>query len=238
MCTVSIVEHAGRLRMISNRDERLDRAIAREPRVVALGRRLAAMPHDPTAGGSWIGVNDCGLVAGVLNRYPMVRRDAGSQWTTRGSLVPMALACASIDDVLMSLRAMDASQFQPFRLVLAQGNELALIVGDSRELACATSTLGEPYMFTASSLGDFFVDGPRRRLFDWLVGDPAAPLRGQALFHRHQWVDKREISVVMERGDAATVSRTTVEVSSNDITLEYEPLVPLGPPRRFELTPC
>jgi hypothetical protein len=54
----------------------------------------------------------------------------------------------------------------------------------------------------------------------------------------HQWVDKREISVVMERGDAATVSRTTVEVSSTDITLEYEPLLPLGPPRRFELTPC
>ena len=137
-----------------------------------------------------------------------------------------------------SLRGVDAAQFQPFRLVLAQRNEIALLVGDSRELTWATSTLDEPYMFTASSLGDFLVDGPRRRLFDWLMGDPAAPLRGQALFHRHQWADKRDISVVMERGDAATVSRTTVEVSSIGITLEYEPLLPLGLPRRFELPAC
>ena len=228
MCTVSIVAHADGLRMISNRDERLDRAIAREPRIVSLGQRLATMPTDPTGGGSWIGVNNGGLVAAVLNRYPLVRREPGGPWTTRGALVPMALAYESIETALTSLRGVDAAQFQPFRLVLAQRNEIALVIGDSRELTCATSTLGEPYMFTASSLGDFLVDGPRRRLFDRLMGDPAAPLRGQALFHRHQWVDKRDISVMMERGDAATVSRTTVEVSAIGIALQYEPLLPLG----------
>ena len=93
-------------------------------------------------------------------------------------------------------------------------------------------------MFTASSLGDFVVDGPRRRLFDWLMVDPSAVASGQSLFHRHQWTDKRDISVVMERADAATVSRTTVDVGRTTITLEYEPLLPLGPPRRYELPTC
>jgi len=224
--------------MISNRDERLDRPIAREPCVVSLGPRLAAMPIDPTGGGSWIGVNNGGLVAAVLNWYPVARRDAGRPWATRGTLVPMALACDSIEAALASLRRVDAAQFQPFRLVLAQRHDIALVIGDSRDLTCATSTLLEPCVFTASSLGDFLVDGPRRRLFDWLMDDAAARLRGQALFHRHQWTDKREISVVMERGDAATVSRTTVEVNTTGVGLEYEPLVPLGPPRRFELAAC
>ena len=238
MCTVSIVAHADGLRMISNRDECLDRAIAREPRIVSLGPRLAAMPTDPTGGGSWIGVNNGGLVAAVLNRYPLAPRATGKQWTTRGALVPMALACESIEAVLASLLRVDAAQFQPFRLVLAHRNDIALIIGDSRELTWASSTLGEPCMLTASSLGDFLVDGPRRRLFDWLMGDPGAPLRGQALFHRHQWADKRDISVVMERGDAATVSRTTVDVSAIGVALQYEPLLPFGPPRRFELPAC
>ena len=238
MCTVSIVAHADGFRMISNRDERLDRAIAHEPRVVSLGPRLAAMPTDPTGGGSWIGVNNDGLVAAVLNRYPVVQRATGQRWMTRGALVPMALACESIEAALASLRDVDAAQFQAFRLVLAQRHEIALLVGDSRELTWATSTLDDPCMFTASSLGDFLVDGPRRRLFDLLMGDPAAPLRGQALFHRHQWSDKRDISVVMERGDAATVSRTTVEVSSIGIALQYEPLLPPGLPRRLELPAC
>jgi hypothetical protein len=238
MCTVSIVAYADGLRMISNRDERLDRPIACEPRVVSLGPRLAAMPTDPSGGGSWIGVNDGGLVAAVLNRYPAVRREADERCTTRGALVPMALGCHSIDEALRSLRGVDASQFQPFRLVLAQRREIALVVGDGCELRCATSKLDEPYMFTASSLGDFVVDGPRRRLFDWLMVDPSASVSGQSLFHRHQWTDKRDISVMMERGDAATVSRTTVDVSLTAIRLEYEPLVPLGPSRRYELPTC
>jgi hypothetical protein len=238
MCTVTIVRHADGLRVISNRDERLDRAIAREPRVVSLRPRLAAMPTDPTGGGSWIGVNNGGLVAAVLNRYPVVRRGASRQWRTRGALVPMALSCNSIEAAIALLRSVDVAQLQPFRLVLAQGHDIALVTGDSRELSCASSTLDEPCMFTASSLGDFLVDGPRRRLFDWLMDDPAAPLRGQALFHRHRWADKRDISVVMERGDAATVSRTTVDVGRCGIALEYESLLPLSPTRRFELPPC
>ena len=238
MCTVSIVSFADGLRMISNRDERLDRPIACEPRVMSLGPRLAVMPTDPNGGGSWIGVNDGGLVAAVLNRYPTVRREATAGATTRGVLVPMSLSCDSIDEALVALRAVDPARFQPFRLVLAQRREIALVVGDGCELRCATSTLHEPYMFTASSLGDFVVDGPRRRLFDWLMVDPSAVASGQSLFHRHQWMDKRDISVVMERADAATVSRTTVDVGRTTITLEYEPLLPLGPPRRYELPTC
>ena len=237
MCTVSIVSCADGLRMISNRDERLDRPLAREPRIVSLGSRLAVMPTDPAGGGSWIGVNDGGLVAAILNRYPVLGEGAAERSTTRGALVPMALECQSIDEALTSLRGVDASQFRPFRLVLAQRREIALIVGDGCELRCATSTLDQPYMFTASSLGDFVVDAPRRRLFDWLMVDPSASVSGQSLFHRHQWADKRAISVVMERGDAATVSRTTVDVSPAAITLEYESLVPPGSSRRYEL-PC
>jgi len=238
MCTVSLVPHAGGLRLISNRDERLDRAIARAPRVVALGPRLAAMPQDPTGGGSWIGVNDAGLVAAVLNRYQMSVRDTGSRCTSRGMLVPAALACDSIETALAELRGMNAAHFQPFRLVLAKGHEAALVASDMRQITVFNSALDGPAMFTASSLGDFVVDAPRRRLFDWLMTDRAARLRGQALFHRHQWADKRDISVVMQRPDAATVSRTTVDVSSGGITVEYESLLPALPPRQFELAAC
>jgi uncharacterized protein with NRDE domain len=240
MCTVSLVPHAGGLRLMSNRDERLDRHIARAPRVVALGPRLAAMPQDPTGGGSWIGVNDAGLVAAVLNRYRLSVRDTGLRWTSasRGALVPAALACDSIETALAELRGMDAARFQPFRLVLAKGHEAALVASDTRQITVATSALDGPVMFTASSLGDFLVDAPRRRLFDWLMNDRAARLRGQVLFHRHQWADKRDISVVMQRPEAATVSRTTVDVSSGGITLEYESLLPSLPPRRFEMAAC
>jgi len=84
--------------------------------------------------------------------------------------------------------------------------------------------LTAPVMFTSSSLGDRVVEGPRRALFASLVDHSGAPLIGQARFHRHCWPDRREISVLMTRSDAATVSRTTLDVSEHAIAIRYTPI--------------
>jgi len=235
MCTVSIVPHADGLRVVSNRDERRDRVEALEPAVTTLGPRTATMPIDPTGGGSWIGVNDEGLVAAVLNRYHGRQAPIDCARTTRGAIVPMMLACDSVSAALARAKTIDPMRFEPFRLVLVQRREIALVSVERCEVKQATSTVTGPFMFTASALGDFLVEEPRRRLFEWLMTDPDARLRSQALFHRHQWTDKRDISVLMERGDAATVSRTTIDVGVNGIEVEYEPLWPQRPSRRLEM---
>src|SRR5262245_17886398 len=237
MCTVSIVANGNGFRLVSNRDERRDRAIALEPRVERLGSRAAIMPIDPIGGGSWIGVNDAGLAVAILNRYGRTPPAARSS-TSRGVIVRQALDCDSVGMAVTSVLAMDARQLQPFRLVLAQKARIALVSGDGRALTSGESMLEQPHMFTASSLGDLFVDAPRRRLFECLMHHVEDQLDGQRLFHRHQWVDKREISVLMERGDAATVSRTIVDVGDRGIALEYESLVPGHPPRCVELPLC
>jgi len=88
-------------------------------------------------------------------------------------------------------------------------------------------------MFTSSSLGDALVEPPRTRLFEQLVLADDDWLRGQIRFHRHRWVRRPEISIDMAREDATTVSRTTIDVTSTTIELEYEPLaspVPTGLP--------
>jgi hypothetical protein len=123
-------------------------------------------------------------------------------------------------------------------LILAHTNRVALIAGDGRQFVQAQSLLERACMFTASSLGDLLVDTPRRRLFECLVQEAGDRLRGQWLFHRHRWDDKRDISVLMERDEAATVSRTTVDVNERGIVLEYESLLPPRPVQRIELQPC
>jgi hypothetical protein len=39
-----------------------------------------------------------------------------------------------------------------------------------------------------------------------------APLEAQACFHRHRWSARPEISVLMSRADARTVSRTQIDI--------------------------
>jgi hypothetical protein len=249
MCTVSIVPYDAGFRVMSNRDECRDRAIALEPRMESLACRSAIMPIDPVGGGSWIGVNDRGLLAALLNRSPErfavnPHGNAGSavqvsrDLTSRGAIVRQALACDSVDAALESTRSLDAMRFRPFRLIVAQKDRIALVAGDGRELVRAQSVLAHPCMFTASSLGDLLVDTPRRRLFECLMHPANDRRSAQSLFHHHQWADKRDISVLMERDDAATVSRTTVDVYQSGIVLEYESLLPPRPVQRLELQPC
>jgi hypothetical protein len=237
MCTVSIVPDGDRFTLMSNRDERRGRAVALQPTVATFGARAAIVPIDPVGGGSWLGVNDAGLVAALLNRHAAPQPDARS-FCSRGLIVREVLGCDSLDAARHAVLALDAAAFQPFRLVLVQDRRIALVAGDSRELASVDAALDHPYMFTASSLGDRFVDSPRRRLFECLMTNPNRRHQGQRLFHSHQWTDKREISVLMEREDAATVSRTVVDVTARAVALEYESLIPSRPAQRVELQPC
>src|SRR5262245_17944027 len=193
MCTVSVVPHRDGLRVMANRDERLDRAAALPPAIHTCGSRAATMPIDPEGGGSWIGVNDAGLVAAMLNRSPERRAlhhcgsDGGRAFqASRGSIVPIALRCESLTDAVESVCRLDATQYRPFRLVLVQNDRIALIAGNTREPVHAAGTLDGPCMFTSSSLGDVLVETPRRRLFEWLMNDADDRVCGQALFHRHQ----------------------------------------------------
>jgi hypothetical protein len=237
MCTVSIVPLDGGFRVMSNRDERVDRASAFQPCLEPVDSRTVVMPIDPVGGGSWIGVNDAGLVAAVLNRHDGTA-PSGASFSSRGALVRRALGSESIEAALASVGALDPTRFQPFRLVLVQGSRIALVAGNSLEFAYAEATLAGPMMFTASSLGDVFVDLPRRRLFDCLMGQSDDRLRAQSLFHRHQWPGRQDVSVLMERGNAATVSRTTIDVYRSGIELEYESLVPCCVAQRLAVRPC
>jgi uncharacterized protein with NRDE domain len=237
MCTVSIVPGNGGFTMISNRDERRDRASALEPRGEQLGSRAAILPIDPVGGGSWIGVNDAGLVAAVLNRHAAPPSNL-RRFASRGLIIRHALSCDSLGAAADAVQALAASAFRPFRLVLVQSRRIALIVSDGGQFAGAESALEQPCMFTASSLGDVLVDSPRRRLFECLMNQSRGLRDSQLLFHRHQWKDKRDISVLMERADAATVSRTVVDAGTDGVALEYESLIPCQPAQRVELRPC
>ena len=237
MCTVSIVPNGGGFTVMSNRDERRDRAAALQPNLATIGSHAAIMPIDPVAGGSWIGVNDAGLVAAVLNRHAAPAADTRAT-VSRGVIVRQVLGCDSITSALQSVATLDPGAFQPFRLVLVQERRIGLFAGDGHQFAGTCSTLERPHMFTASSLGDVFVDPPRRRLFECLMNRPGERRQNQRLFHQHQWIDKREISVLMEREDAATVSRTIIDVRDRGVALEYESLLPQRPVGHVELQLC
>ena len=225
MCTVTIVPHERGVRLVCNRDERRSRPPALPPKLIRVSERRAIFPIDPAGGGTWIGANDTGLVLTLLNRSEgCTRRPAADEWS-RGLIVRTLIECASLDAVVSALETLDVSRFAPFRLVAMQNVRVAVVTGDGCTTASQIEPLTRPLLFTSSSLGDALVEQPRRELFDRLVvSRPAARLQGQARFHRHRWTARPDISVLMSRHDAMTVSRTVVDLTERRSTMLYEPM--------------
>jgi uncharacterized protein with NRDE domain len=226
MCTVTIVPYDDGFRLVCNRDERRDRAAATPPNVRRLEHRTAVFPVDPVSGGTWVGMNDTGLAAALLNRTIDSAAPTSSRPPrSRGLIIPTLLDCGSVPEALDIGASVDPAHFDPFRLVLVQRMVAAVLTSDGLTLAVEIMGVSRPLMVTSSSLGDAVVEGPRRRLFERLVlKNEGTWLAAQTRFHAHQWRSRAEISVKMERHTARTVSRTCISVTSHTSELCYDPL--------------
>jgi uncharacterized protein with NRDE domain len=188
-------------------------------------RHDAIYPRDPVGGGTWVGVNSAGIAIALLNRYEEDRVCRRGRLLSRGRITADALECSRLDEVARYGNQLDAAQFAPFRLVAASRHRLVVITSDGEAVDVTRREFVAPVMFTSSSLGDMRVGPVRRALFEQLMGErPELWLARQSRFHRHQWTEHPEISVLMARVDAATVSRSTIDVSARTVHFRYEPL--------------
>ena len=73
--------------------------------------------RDQRAGGTWLGVNDAGVVAAVSNRRGALGPAPDKR--SRGELPLAALAHGSADEAARALEAADGAAYRPFNLVVA-----------------------------------------------------------------------------------------------------------------------
>jgi hypothetical protein len=208
------------LRVVCNRDELLTRAPALPPTLWTAGPRRALMPIDPPSGGTWIAANDAGLVFVVLNVNDGVPARAGE--ISRGTIIPALVGCATISRALAQAQQVQARRFAPFRLLILDRYEAVDCWPDGDRLRHRRSYLRSAILRTSSGLGDAMVAGPRRTLFQRAFSSTASARQTQDDFHRHRWPGREAISVNMRRHDAATVSRTIVEVREGSVRLSYQ----------------
>jgi uncharacterized protein with NRDE domain len=76
---------------------------------------------DRLAGGSWLGINDDGVVAGVLNRHGALGPAANRR--SRGELVLEALDHADARDAAQALADLETRSFRSFNLVVADDRD-------------------------------------------------------------------------------------------------------------------
>src|ERR1700749_4586327 len=119
MCTLVILrrpDHRWPVLIGANRDEMIERPS--EPP----GRHWPDRPEvvaglDRLAGGSWLGVNDWGVAAAVLNRHGSLGPATGLR--SRGELVLEALDHADAVAAAEALADLDPAAYRTFNLIIA-----------------------------------------------------------------------------------------------------------------------
>ena len=76
---------------------------------------------DELAGGSWLGINDDGVVAGILNRHGALGPAADRR--SRGELVLEALDHGDAIDAAHALANLETRSYRPFNLVVADDRD-------------------------------------------------------------------------------------------------------------------
>jgi hypothetical protein len=104
----------------ANRDEMIDRPW-QPPARHWPDRPEVVAGLDELAGGSWLGINDFGVVAGVLNRHGSLGPAAGQR--SRGELVLEALDHADARAAAEALAAVEPRAYRTFNLVVADNRD-------------------------------------------------------------------------------------------------------------------
>jgi hypothetical protein len=165
MCSVILLRTPGAtwpLVLAGNRDEMAGRPWK------APGRHWPDRPNvvaglDELAGGSWMGLNDEGVVAVALNRMNTLGPETGKR--SRGELVLDALDHADAADAATALSHLDTRAYRPFNLVIADNRDAYVLVhrGGGRNRPEVLPVDEGVHMLTAHDLDD--TDDPRIGLY-------------------------------------------------------------------------
>jgi len=157
MCTVVILRRPGHrwpLIIATNRDEMADRPWLPPGRHWA-DRAEVTAGRDLLAGGSWLGVNDTGVVAGVLNRQGSLGANPARR--SRGELVLEALDLADASAAAQALGDLDGRAWRSFNLVVADNRDAYWLKSLGAEAGGRIQVIGIPEgisMLTSHDLND------------------------------------------------------------------------------------
>lgn len=211
MCSVTIQQTGSKIIITMNRDESLQRAPEEPPRIWQ--EPLILAPIDPASAGTWMGVNEGGAWACLLNGYLTESDNAINTPQSRGSLVPQLLAS---DNPFDFIEEINLSNTRSFRFLAGKLNDVFEYFWDGENLS-KNKLASEAWIFrTSSSLKQDEVSEYRNIAFtNWLDDGAEIAANGIPSIHLYNEPDNKEYGVMMQRDYAETKSITQIVIEKS-----------------------
>ena len=163
MCTLIILRRPGHdwpLLLAANRDEMLERSW-QPPARHWPDRPDVVAGRDELAGGTWLGVNDDGVAAAVLNRVGSLGPTTDKR--SRGELVLEALDHGDAAAAATALTDLDGAAYRSFNLVIADNRDAYWVRSTGIDDVAVAPVPAGLSMITSGEIND--LDSPRIRNF-------------------------------------------------------------------------
>lgn len=224
MCTVSFVSSHSKFIITSNRDEKLGRDSAIEPKNYLVNNKNLIFPKDPKAGGTWYAITQEGTILVLLNGASNKHHVKLPYRRSRGLIV---LDIISSISAINEWNKINLETIEPFTLVLFQDLKLYQLQWNGKKKSTINLDISKNYIWSSATLYPKEIRENRANWFhNFLETKPNSTHTDMYNFHRYTENDNQENGLIINRNnEMMTLSITQSVTEKNKITLNYYDLI-------------
>jgi hypothetical protein len=220
MCTVTFLPSGDGVFLVSNRDEKHDRAEALAPAAYTFSGGRIIFPKDADAGGTWIAMHENGNAVVLLNGGLEPHQSQPPYRRSRGLIL---LDVLGNEHPVGAFKDINLEGVEPFTTVMWVDNRLYEGIWDGAEKYLSEKDSQIPHLWSSVTLYDEVIRARRRNWFDkWLATNKAPGLEDMLHFHQFTGEGDAENDLLMNRnGQMLTVSITGIQLARGEGEMVY-----------------
>ena len=224
MCTVSFVNSNGKIIITSNRDEKVIRPNAIEPKNYLINNKKIMFPKDQKAGGTWYAVDEHSNVIVLLNGADEKHVVTGNYRKSRGLIVLEIIGSSSPFE---AWKTINLDTIEPFTLVLFENHKLYQLRWNGESKNVLELNPNENHIWSSSTLYPAAIREKRAHWFATFL-DIKPEVDATELFNFHRYTEEKneEHGLVINRGNLMkTLSITQTVIDKNKVELVHHDLI-------------
>ena len=224
MCTVSFVYADNSFLLTSNRDEKITRPSAIEPKVYQTETKKIIYPKDGKAGGTWFVVDEFGNTIILLNGGKTKHIVKERYRLSRGIIVLELMASNAI---VSTWKTIDLTDIEPFTLLVLENKKPYQLQWSGEEKSTDELDIDQTYIWSSSTLYAPEIQQQRAQWFSQYMNENqkiSAEL--MRFFHKSTEPKDSKNGLIINRDNLLkTLSVTQAVISENSVSVNHSDLI-------------
>jgi uncharacterized protein with NRDE domain len=224
MCTVSFVYANESFLLTSNRDEKITRPSAIEPKIYQTADKKIIYPKDAKAGGTWFVVDEFGNAIILLNGGKIKHTAKDKYRLSRGVIVLELMASNAI---VSNWKTIDLTDIEPFTLLVLENKQPFQLQWNGEEKFTLELEVNQTYIWSSSTL---YTPEIQQQRADWFVQymneNKEISAEKMKFFHKHTEPKDAKNGLIINRDNLyKTLSVTQAVISGNSVFVNHSDLI-------------